>query len=98
MTSLQACWYRYLNLTKDQTLDQCNRYPEAKDLTDKQLDEHALKLHGRGCSTYCSFRQWSPDAKFIDEVSYIYSQVVWFRTVPNGFKRVINGIQYYKKA
>lgn len=97
--------YRCLNLTKDQTLNNYNRYPKGRDLTDKDLQDHAVKLHGRGRNTYCGFRQWSPDAKFIDEVSYTYSLksvgTVLNQTVPNGFsgfKRFANEFQYYKKV
>ena len=61
--------YRCQGLTKEQVLEQTNLYPEAKELTDMDLQTHAAKLYGRARNTYCAFRQWSSDAKFIDDVS-----------------------------
>ncbi|KAK8017280.1 hypothetical protein PG991_008356 [Apiospora marii] len=59
--------FRCQGLTKEQVLEQHDLYPEAKELTDMDIQAHAQKLYGRGRNTYCVFRQWSPDAKFVDE-------------------------------
>ncbi|KAK7961092.1 hypothetical protein PG988_012306 [Apiospora saccharicola] len=59
--------YRTLGLSKEQTLDATHHYPEAKELTDKDLQDHATKLLGRGRSRFCGFRQWSRDTGFADK-------------------------------
>ncbi|KAK8108525.1 hypothetical protein PG984_014326 [Apiospora sp. TS-2023a] len=101
--------YRTLGLSKDQTLDATHNYPEAKGLTDKDLEEHVNKLLGRGHSRFSGFRQWSRDTGFADKVSCLLTGTSnrsgfdrfkpgRIRMVPNGFELFANEIQNYKSV